>query len=185
MLITILPYLCIGISSAILVEKLTELIRLIIKEKDYENLFCIAYTLEKIDPNNKISTTCLKRLALGKYTVSVNSQLEAAITFINNHPEDPDVTRSLCELTTYVSSCYPRRSENDNVTKMVQQKAMEAIAENVGEQTCIKIIQNIRPKKLLYWDHYAKHQAFIVPYSSMWQCAQSLKYPDFYQAWHN
>ncbi|MEB3177639.1 MAG: NACHT domain-containing protein [Nostocaceae cyanobacterium] len=160
----------IGEYNSIAITNLTEIIQLYQDESDEFIQDRAAFNLVKIGKKNPITITTL--IELIQSSKDENTRLIAASIL-----EEIDKYNSLA-ITTLVELIQTSQREDiygiaaailgDILLSVQMERVVTALRGCVSDET--------------YKNDY---QRFDDCYSVMWQCAQNMSYPEFYQAWHN
>ncbi|MBD1939555.1 HEAT repeat domain-containing protein [Microcoleus sp. FACHB-68] len=194
-----LEYIGIGNPDAI-----TALVELTRNCQSEDTRYWAAKCLGKLDPGNRDAIRALVELVTNSQDEDTHSRVAECLEYIGIG--NPDAIRALVELVTNSQDEYTRWRVAESLQKVDpgNTDAIRALVELIGnsqhdearwravhslqeivatQKQLLKVVSAV--KDCLSDETYENDLiGFYEYYKVIWQCAQSLPYPDFYQAWH-
>ncbi|MFB8796842.1 MAG: NACHT domain-containing protein [Microcoleus sp.] len=136
-----------------------------------------AYVLGHISKNNERAKECL----LNKLDGSIEDKNCLRSIYLNLYKIDRKNTDDYIDMLTYMIL----NNKSDFVSYRIMNDDLKTIiAQESHSQISIKIL-GLLLNKYSYKDFLQTNYSYQTLYDILWNCAQNLPYPIFYQAWHH
>ncbi len=128
-----------------------------------------AYSLGKIDKNNRLAIAALVELIRNSGNKNIGSQ--AAYKLGQLDQDNPLAIAALVELI---------RNSGDVLTRRLAAESLREIMKSKHFTTAVSGLKNCLTSEISENDSNLYENCYKV----IWDCAQNMTYPEFYQAWH-